>query len=94
MITYQTTARENVQVQGIDVTLTASFNAGEMPDRVGANGVGYVQNSGVNMNFNANYNVELGLFEYWNGSNIPNNFQDEVQEAIQDFVNQIKTDNE
>lgn len=96
MVTYQTSARENVQVQGIDVTLSTSFDDGKLPAKVAAVGGGYIntENGGFNMNFNANYDVAMGLFEYWNGSNIPTNFQDEVQEAIQNFINQIKTDKE
>lgn len=96
MITYQTSAKENVQVQGIGVTLSTSFDSDKLPTKVTAVGGGQItaENGEVNMNFNSSYNITMRVFEYWNGSNIPENFQDDVRAKIEEFYNQIKTDKE
>lgn len=101
MVNYQISAKENVQVQGIDVTLSTLFDDGTMPKKVEAKGQGHLQAQhqqdkmqGVNMylSFGALYNTEKELFENWNGQNIPADFQNEVLEKIKEFYNKIKTD--
>lgn len=101
MVNYQISAKENVQVQGIDVTLSTLFEDGTMPKKVEAKGQGHLQvqqqqdtMQGVNMylSFGALYNTEKEVFENWNGQNIPADFQNQVLEKIKEFYNKIKTD--
>ena len=96
MINYQISAKENVQVQGINVTLSALFNDGTMPEKVDAKGQGYLndttQKISTYLSFGSVYNTENELFENWNGQNIPADFQAQVLEKINEFYNKIKID--
>lgn len=87
---YSILAKDNVQIQGINIEIKAEYKQGELPNKISVNGSGQIEQTQNYMSVSAYYNLAENRFETCNGTNLPAGFIGEVETAIQETFAAIR----
>lgn len=96
-LNYSISVRNNVSIQGINVTISAEFAQGTLPEQISVSASGQITKNDAQtefMNLSASYNLAKSNFINCNGTNVPGGFIAEVETAILETYDQLQADQE
>lgn len=96
-LNYSISMKNLVMIQGINVTISAEFTQGTLPEQIVVSASGQITTNDAQtefMNLSASYNLAKSNFINCNGTNVPGGFIAEVETAILETYDQLQADKE